>query len=58
MSELPLSPTYQQSAYDVAYGKSDLVPFPDHKIEGYAPIWGKTIVSVGGGTGADVAHLA
>jgi SAM-dependent methyltransferase len=56
MSDLPLS--HQQSAYDAAYGNADKVPFPDHKIEGFEPARGKTIVSIGGGTGADIAHLA
>jgi SAM-dependent methyltransferase len=56
MSEIPIP--YQQSAYDAAYEKSDPIPFPDHKIEGDTAPRGKIIVSVGGGTGSDIAHLA
>ena len=49
--------TAQQSAYDAAYGAAALVPFPDHKVEARNDLVGKTIVSIGGGTGSDVAHL-
>jgi SAM-dependent methyltransferase len=49
---------HQKSAYNSAYNSSDAIPFPDHKVEGDRDLRGKTIVSIGGGTGSDVAHLA
>jgi SAM-dependent methyltransferase len=53
-----MSQTHQEIAYDKAYAQADSTPFPDHKIEGSHTLTGRLIVSIGGGTGADVAHLA
>lgn len=49
--------TTQEQTYDQIYSQLQ-VPFPDHKIEGRHELRGKVIVSIGGGAGADVAHLA
>lgn len=48
----------QKIAYDGAYAEVKAFPFPDHKIEGDQVPISKTIISIGGGTGADLAHLA